>query len=80
MTAKTYDNTNFRDAQTALQAYWATSGDLYRGEAAEACRKLGTAELKMLAAWVPAGSGLTAVKCTRAREIVNGIIVEKGGK
>jgi hypothetical protein len=64
-------------AQAALQAYWGTSGDQGRGEAAEACRLLTKEELRLVEAWIPQGSGLTAAKCDRARAIVRGVIAEK---
>lgn len=73
-----YDNRDFRAAQNALQQYWGTGG-FHTGaaEAAEACRKLDTRELALLKAWVPAGSGLTEARCTRAREIVEAVLKEK---
>jgi len=65
-------------AQLALQAFWATPGDLGADQAAEACRKLEPAQLRLIAAWIPAGQGRTAEKCARAARIVMGILAEKG--
>lgn len=67
-----------REAQRALQAFWGTRG-FHEGaaDAADACRKLDAAQLRLLRAWVPPGSGITASKCQRAREIVEGVLAEK---
>jgi len=67
------------EAQTALQAFWATPGMEGAGQAAEACRKLTKGELELVRAWVPHSNpgSSTAVKCERAREIITGVIAEK---
>lgn len=65
-------------AQRALQQFWSTPGMQGAGVAADACRKLEIGELRTVGAWIPAGgNGTVAVRCRKAREIVDGVIAEK---
>jgi hypothetical protein len=65
-------------AQAALQRFWGTRGDEGYHEARIECQKLSADQLRWLEGWIPAGQGLTADKCKRARELVRGVIAEKG--
>lgn len=72
-------DTRVADAKRLLQAYWGPEGG-DPGEIAAACRRLKLAELVWVRAWIPAGNpgSTTAQHCARAREIVDGVIAEKG--
>ncbi len=65
-------------AQHALQAFWGSPGLAGLDTAVAVCRELTKAQLNLLALWIPEGSGLTAPKCTKAREIVRALAAEKG--
>ena len=66
--------------KTALQRFWGTRGDDFMAEAADACRTLTKAQLRMVEAWIPSAPPGTSsgIKCERARAIVRGVINEKG--
>ena len=67
-------------AQAALSTYWSTRGDQGLDVAAAACRALTREQLKMIYAWIPQANpgSSTAIKCDRARLVVDGILAEKG--
>ena len=67
-------------AQATLSTYWSTRGDQGLDVAAAACRALSREQLKMIYAWIPQANpgSSTAIKCDRARLVVDGILAEKG--
>lgn len=69
-----------RAALKVVQNYWGGTIGVAASDVAEACRKLRVNELELIRMWIPAGTpgSPTAARCARAREIVSGVIEEKG--
>lgn len=71
-----------RAALKVVQSYWGGTVGVTASQVAEACRTLRANELELIRMWIPAGipGSPTAARCARAREIVSGVIREKGGE
>ena len=64
-------------AQAQVSLFLSTPGDMGAAAVAEACRKLDVKSLRLLEAWIPQGQARMGQRCTKAREIVRGVLAEK---